>query len=230
MRRRMTALAGLAGACLIVAGCGGDKGKADAEKSPTTPTTTTARPVAEGALNDLMLNTEQINAVMGAQEMAVTRNRIAMSDDADTMEPRECLAIDAAAQAQVYADSGFSAVRDLTFSESANFEHYAQEAVVLFPSAKQAKAFFDASAKQWGECQEYIHVQSGSEWTPGPIANTDGLLSTVSTQQNGPPEGWGCGRAMAVRNNIIVDVNTCAADPGDTAVQITRQIADKIRT
>lgn len=229
MRRQVTALAGIVGIFLLVAACGGGKGQDSAET--TFPTTTkTARPLAEGALNDLLLNTEQINAIMGAKEMAVTRNRIAMSDDADTMEPPECLAIDAAAQEQVYAGSGFTALRDVTLSESANFEHYAQEAVVLFPTAKQAKAFFDKSVKQWPECREYRHVQSGSEWTPAPLSNTDDILSTVATQTNGPPEGWACGRALAVRNNVIVDVNTCAANPADTAVQIATKIAEKIRT
>ena len=65
-----------------------------------------------------------------------------MSDDSDTMAPRECLAIDSAAQTQVYAGSGVIAMRDQTLQEGDNFAHYAEQAVVLFPTAKQAGAFF----------------------------------------------------------------------------------------
>ncbi|MCV7247215.1 sensor domain-containing protein [Mycobacterium koreense] len=228
MRRRMAALIS-AGLCLVTAACGGAGDTDDSEPTTTSTTTSTARPLAEGALDDLLLDTEQINAIMGAEEMAVTRNRVAMSDDADTMEPRECLAVDGAAQAQVYADSGFAAVRDLTFAESDNFEHYAQESVVMFTGAKQSKAFFEASTKQWPECREYIHTQSGTEWTPGPITTDNGVMSLITIQQNGPPEGWACGRALAVRNNIIIDVNTCSAKPGESATKIATQIADKVR-
>jgi hypothetical protein len=100
--------------------------------------------------------------------------------------------------------------------------------VVLFPSAKQAAAFFDMSAKQWPACHEYTHTQSGSQWTAGHISNANGVLSTTATQQNTGPHDWACGRALAVRNNVIIDVNTCSADPKDTAVNIANQIAAKV--
>ncbi len=37
-----------------------------------------------------------------------------------------------------------------------------------------------------------------------------------------------CGRALAVKNNVIVDVNTCSADPKNSAVDIANQIAGKV--
>jgi hypothetical protein len=176
----------------------------------------------------LLLIPEQVNAAMGATDMSVTKKHNAMSDDSATMKPKECLAIDGAVQAPVYADSGFTAVRDETVQEGDNFTHYVEQAVVLFPSAKQADAFFAVSAKQWPACHQYTHTQSGSEWTPGPISNANGTLSTIATQQNAKAPGWACGRALAVRNNIIVDVNTCSADPKDSAVNIANQIAAKV--
>ena len=121
---------------------------------------------------------------MGATEMTVTRTHFAMSDDSATMEPKECLAIDGSAQAQVYANSGYTAERDQTLQEGDNFTHYVQQAVVLFPSAKQAGAFFTASVQQWPACRQYTHTQSGSLWDVGPISNTNGTLSTTATQQN----------------------------------------------
>ncbi|MDT5078210.1 MAG: hypothetical protein QOJ80_2847, partial [Mycobacterium sp.] len=52
--------------------------------------------------------------------------------------------------------------------------------------------------------------------------------STTATQQNASAPGWGCGRALALRNNVIIDINTCGADPADSALTIANQIADNV--
>ena len=195
----------------------------------STTTTKAPPPVAESALKGFLLAPEQINAAMGATEMKVTKSLIAMSDDSATMAPKECLAIDSSAQAQVYAGSNFMAVRDQALQEGDNFAHYAEQAVVLFPTAKQAGAFFTASAQQWGACKQYTHTQSHSEWTVGAISNTNGVLSTTSTLQNPPATGWkACGRALVAKNNVIIDVNTCSVDPKNSAIDIANQIAAKV--
>jgi hypothetical protein len=98
---------------------------------------------------------------------------------------------------------------------------------VLFPSAKQADAFFTASAQQWPACHQYTRIQSKTQWTVGAISNTNGTLSTTATQQNANGPGWGCGRALAARNNVVIDVTTCSANPAD-AVTIANWIAAKV--
>ena len=229
--RYVTAMLAGAGICMLTVGCiegGSQETKTSTTRSTTT--TTTVPPLVHTALPGLLLSPEQVNAAMAATEMSVTRTHFAMSDDSASMEPRECLALDGAAQEQVYAGSGFTAERDQTLQEGDEFTHYVQQAVVLFPSAKQAGAFFTASAQQWPACHQYTHPQSGSLWEVGPISNTNGMLSTTSTQQNASAPGWGCGRALAARNNVVVDVNTCSANPADSAVTIANQIAAKVPT
>ena len=184
--------------------------------------------VAQGALKGFLLSPEQINTAMGATDMTVTESRVAMSDHSATMKPKECLAIDGSAQAQVYAGSNFMAERDQTLQEGHNFAHFAEQAVVLFPSAKQADAFLTASAQQWPACHQYTQIQSKTQWTVGAISNTNGRLSTTATQQNANAPGWGCGRALAARNNVVIDVTTCSANPADSAVTIANQIAAKV--
>ena len=44
--------------------------------------------------------------------MTVTNTQTSMSDNSATMAPQECLAIDGAAEAPVYANSGYWAERD----------------------------------------------------------------------------------------------------------------------
>ena len=229
--RQLSAGLAIVGVCLLIVGC--SSGSNQGTKTSTTrstSTTTTAPILPDTALPGLLLGPEQVNAAMGATDMTITKTHFAMSDDSATMEPRECLAIDGSVQAQVYADSGFTAERDQTLQEGDNFTHYVQQAVVLFPSAKQAVAFFAASAQQWPACLHYSHTQSGSLWDVGPISNTNGTLSTISTQQNPKAGGWACGRALVQRNNVLIDVNTCSADPADSAVNIANQIAAKVPT
>lgn len=225
--RFFTAAFAVVGICILSAGCGAGSNQASV-KSTTTATSLIPRPVVERELDDLLLSPEQISPMIGAAQMAVTRRHDAMSDDSATMKPRECLAIDGSAQAEVYADSGFTAVRDRALNDGDNFTHYAEQAVVLFPTAKQAGLFLIASALRWPVCHGYTHIQSGTEWIVGPISDTDGALSTIATQQNARAGGWACGRALAVKNNVIVDVNTCSPDPKNSAVDIANQIAAKV--
>jgi hypothetical protein len=230
--RQLIAAVVFAGICIFTAGC---HSQPDQGAKASTITRTTTRkappPVVEGALKGFLLAPEQINAVMGTTDMKITNSRDAMSDDSATMTPKECLAIDSSAQAQVYANSGFIAERDQTLNvqEGNNLTHFAEQAVVLFPTAKQASDFFTASAQQWQACHDYTHTQSKTRWTVGAISNTNGVLSTITTLQNPPSTGWkACGRALVAKNNVIIDVNTCSVDPKNSAIDIANQIAAKV--
>jgi hypothetical protein len=176
----------------------------------------------------LLLSPEQVNAAMGTAGMTVTNNQASMSDNSATMAPQECLAIDGAAEAPVYANTGYWAERDQSLNDGDNFTQYLKQAVVLFPTMETAGAFFDASTQQWPACRQYTHTQSESHWSVGQISSANGTLSTTATQQNASAPGWGCGRAMALRNNVIIDINTCSTNPADSAVKIANQIAANV--
>ena len=224
MRQPSAALA-VAVICVLVAGCRTTKGNAE---SMTTTRSMIPRPLVERELAGLLLSPEQVNAAMGAAGMTVTNNQASMSDNSATMAPQECLAIDGAAEAPVYANSGYWAERDQSLNDGDNFTHYLKQAVVLFPTIEKAAAFFDASTQQWPACRQYTHTQSESQWSVGHISNANGTLSTTATQHNASAPGWGCGRAMALRNNVIIDINTCSNNPDDSAVKIANQIAANV--
>ena len=223
--RQPTAALAVAVICVLIAGCGSTKGNAG---STTTTRSMIPRPLVERELAGLLLSPEQVNVAMGSRAMTVTNTQTSMSDNGATMAPQECLAIDGAAEATVYANSGFRAERDQSLNDGDNFTHYLKQAVVLFPVVEKAGAFFDASAQQWPRCRQYTHLQSGSQWSVGLIANANGTLSTTATQQHARATGWGCGRALALRSNVIIDINTCSANPADSALKIADQIAAKV--
>jgi hypothetical protein len=190
------------------------------------------RPLVERELGDVLLSPEETAATMGVPAMTVTESQTAMSDNSAIMEPIECLSIDGAAELQVYANSGYRAERDQSLNDGVigggTWKTYVKQAVVLFPYLEKAAEFFEASVQQWPACHEYTHTQSGSRWNPGEILRQDNRLSTVAMQQDAAAPGWGCGRALVHRNNVIVDVNTCSAAPGDSALRIADQIAAKV--
>ncbi|WP_137144424.1 sensor domain-containing protein [Mycolicibacterium sp. CR10] len=222
MRRSALAIASL---CLLATGCGYSISNAS---SPTPTRTMIPRPLVERELTGLLLSPEQAAATMGATALMVTESQTSMSDHSAIMAPPECLAIDGAAELQVYANSGYRAERDESLNDGDDFKHYLKQSVVLFPYLEKAAEFFQASAEQWPACHQYTHTQSGSQWTVGEITNANGALSVVATQQDAAAPGWGCGRALVHRNNVIVDVNTCSADPADTALKIADQIATNV--
>jgi hypothetical protein len=223
--RQPTAALAVAVICVLIAGCGSTEVNAE---STTTTRSMIPRPLVERELAGLLLSTEQVNVAMGTAGMTVTNTQTSMSDNSATMAPQECLAIDGAAEAPVYADSGYWAERDQSLNNGDNFTHYLKQAVVLFPTIEKAGVFFDASAQQWPACRQYTHTQSESQWSVGQISNANGTLSTIATQQNASAPGWGCGRALALRNNVMVDINTCSANPADSALKIADQIAANV--
>ncbi|MEW5808502.1 MAG: sensor domain-containing protein [Actinomycetota bacterium] len=222
MRRAHAAVIGI---CVVVTGCGATVSNAE---SPSPTRNMIPRPLTEREISGLLLSPEQVAQAMGSPPMTVTESQSAMADNSAIMAPPECLALDGAAEAAVYSSSGFTAERDQSLNDGDAFKHYTKQAVVLFPYLEKAAEFFDASVQQWPACHQYTHTQSGTQWTVGEIRTADRVLSTESTLQEAAAPGWGCGRALAQANNVIVDVNTCSADPADTAVKIAQQIAANV--
>lgn len=186
------------------------------------------RPLVERELPGLLLAPEEASAVIGTTGLAVTLTESAMEDNSAIMEPRECLAIDAAAEALVYEGSDYWAERGVSMNNGDDFTHFVKQAVVLFPYREKAAAFFEASVHQWPACRQYTHTQSGYVYDVGQIVNEDRILSTTAMMQEAKAPGWGCGRALALRNNVIIDVNTCSAAPADSAARIAARIGEKV--
>ena len=203
----------------------------------TRPPTTTppVPPVAEAALDGLLLSPDQINTVMGATGMTVTDSPTVMDDDSAVVQPATCVRTESAADASVYAGSGWSGYRGQDLMEpNGRWAHHVFQAVVLFPSAQAAAAFFTASAQQWPACsnQQYTFTRSGKSdvWVEGPVSDANGTLSITGTSVS--PGGTFCQHALTVANNVAIDTYACKdkQSPGDSAVNITHQIAAKVPT
>jgi PknH-like extracellular domain len=193
-------------------------------------------PVAVSALDPLLLDPDQINTALGATAMKVWYEAKGMWDWSASVSDVNCLAIDGPAQDHVYADTGWTGMRgrrlDDSPDDSKKRTHYAIEAVVAFPSAHDASAFYDSSKQSWVACsnRRYNDVAPGKPdtiWTVASISNDNGTLSTSQVQEGG--DGWSCQRALTVRNNVAIDVVGCSYSFSGTPVNdMVTQIAARV--
>jgi hypothetical protein len=234
MRQRI-ALA-LAGICILAAGCSSNANQA----IPTVTTSTAPPPVSDAALDGLLLSAAEINTAMGATQLSVAAEMRQLADLSALVSRPECLPIFSPAEKQAYANNGWSAVRQENLSEPPH-THAAVQAVALFPSARQAAAFFTASSESWQACSNdsFSHTMTGGRdvWDVGPISNTNGILSTAARishviyDKPAPQGGGGLTgqRVLTVRNNVVIDIFTASSTANDpAAANIAAQIAAKV--
>ena len=147
--------------------------------APTTATPTTAPPVAEGALDGLLLSPDQIDTAMGATGMTVNENVTAMNDNTANVADKACRPLGGNVLASAYAGSGWTAFREQVLREPVDpgWTHSADQGVVLFDqgvvlfsSAHDADAFFTASAQRSPACanRQYTYSQAGKPEMVGP--------------------------------------------------------------
>ncbi|ORW93892.1 nuclease PIN [Mycobacterium sp. IEC1808] len=245
MRKQITAVT-VAVVGILAAAC--SSGGGGTASSSTTTTTPSKPPLAQAALPNLMLTPAEIDSAVGATGTTVGDKFDTLPDDSTTNYPQgykfpaECLYIQHPGEAPVYAGSGNTAVHRERGTtplppNSNDPDPEVTEVVVLFPSAKEASAFFTTSTQRWPDCanrQGTIPADADSpeiQWKVGAVSNANGVLSTttnVSATKNGTTLSQSCQRALTVRNNVVIDVDACRKDPGDLAVTVANQIAGKV--
>ena len=236
--RQLTAAVAVVTVGLLVAACNSSQRSG----SSTTPT----RPVvALGALDGLLLSPAEIDTAMSVTGMTTQQKSNAMSNDIDRQWPdgwkwpAECLYAFSPAEGPVYG-TAFTAVRGQLDGAPAagpnEFAPSATQAVVLFPSADNAAAFFTTSSQGWPACADHQFTTPGdadspeTAWHVAPVSTTNGTLSTTVTMtMTGAANLSGaCQRALTVRNNVAIDIATCGNNPGDSAVDMANRIAAKV--
>ncbi|OBF12717.1 hypothetical protein A5730_03285 [Mycobacterium sp. ACS4054] len=244
MRQLSTAVAVAATGVLVVA-CGGSNGSG----SGSSTTTSTAPPVAQAALSGLLLSSADLDAALGVTGSKSKEKNDKLKDDAAKQPwpagwkfPDDCVYAFGPGQAPVYAGSGYTAVSgdDEVASLPPNSNEpdpEVEQVLVLFPTAKEAGAFFAQSAQRWPACaNRQFTTPAGQDtpetgWQVGPVTNSNGTLSTTLTmtmRDNGNVLlTITAQRALTVRNNVAIDVSALRKDP-DSAVKVAGQIAGRV--
>jgi PknH-like protein len=231
--RQLTAVTA-AGICVLAAACGIHSEKASTPTSTSPP----PPPVAVRALDGLLLAPADINTAMGAKDMSLAVSYAKMSDVTSELSDnaKDCQMVVLPAQAPVYTDSRWTAVRGQSLHEpgdAAAFKHTVDQAVVSFPTAADAAAFYNASSQRWTACSNRNYTrtprnESTQTWSTQAASNTNGMLSIRRPEEGG--NGWNCQRALTVRNNVAVDIMACSFTQGDFAVNIAQLIGNRVAT
>jgi serine/threonine kinase PknH len=210
--RQLTVVLALASACIFVGSC--------SRGAPP--------PVATDVLDRLLLSPAEINTAIGTTGIQVNGTYVGMSDKSANIPDKDCR-FHRSAEASVYDGSGWSAIRIQYLSDSS---HEVNQAVVSFPSANDAARFFNASTQRWQACsmRQFHYIDPGQPdqvWTVGPIAITNGTLSTTVSLEG--RSGYTDQRALAVSNNVAIDVTVMGVNPAhDSVFNIVDQIAAKV--
>lgn len=165
-------------------------------------------PVKASALHKLLVSTSEASEITGATLIEVkTINELGGDTDPGLISDRQCVGIIQVAGKTAYANSGSTAVRNQQLANTMSSVTQQQspvdvtQAVVLFPSAQQATAFFAASSKSWPACankqvtisepnMKAFGLPSQESLSIGHVSNTDGTLTaeiTSSTVIKGMP-------------------------------------------
>ncbi|HEX4395580.1 MAG TPA: sensor domain-containing protein [Mycobacterium sp.] len=198
-----------------------------AQSTATTSDTAQSAVAQPNSLNGLLLSVDQINTAMGVTGMSSVGTMTALTDNSFAVSDPACLPLSGAAEAKVYANSGYSAVRAQVVAKAQ--QNALNQAAVLFPSAQAASAFFAASTQGWQGCanRQFTLSANGNSQVNnvGPVSDANGTLSATVT----PANSLGvCERALTVANDVVIDVTACLGPTG-AAVDIAHQIAAHVR-
>lgn len=228
---------------LVVAMSGGDASESTATgptsttASPTgsasTPEPTTAPPapanVDDDALPGLLLSANDVSGRMnkpGMTAMATEYEPLAGS-----VTPPNCTGAWGPVYQATYDGSGFTGL--VVQGVFADPTHKLVQAVVAFPDADAAKAFYDRQVADWNSCKsthiKFEYQGASTEADLGVPATTAGVLTVKLNPTTSATTGQQCERNMAVRANVIVDVRACSPTVGSSGLSVASAIADKIK-
>ncbi len=189
------------------------------------------KPIPAERLSALLLGPSDINSIMGSSTMQPGKPILAMDTSSVTLSMPDCQGALYTTQDPVYAGTGYTAVSGLVSSEPGdNYDHWVNQAVVLFPSADKAQDFLQASADKWEGCAgKTVTVNNKDKtyrWTFAQVHGSPPKITVTDTQEGA--RGWACQRAISVANNVIVDINACGYHISDQGSQITDKIVAKV--
>lgn len=184
-------------------------------------------PLSETHLADVLLSIGELNGIVGSTRMTVTSDSAEMTDHSGDVSDPGCLGAIYGAEAPVYADSGWTVMRDQVAREPAEGnQHWVEQTAVLYPSDKEAQDFVDASRTTWQDCASAaLTVDDGvvrSVWDMASVINDGSLLTQVSVQRDA--DGWGCQHALSAVSNLTVEAWACAFGPGGEAATIATEM------
>lgn len=191
-------------------------------------------PLTSAALSGLLLPPERVAGMVGAAALVQESFADSVIDDSRKLLQKDCIGVLAPAQHLVYAGTGWTGARSQVLRNAGDGPRiYAViQAVISFPNADAAKKLLAEQQSQWASCSGRTLTltlpapPTPQLWSVGTPADMDGAMTMTQTLKDGG--GMQCQRALAVRNNIAIDVSACRYDISEQALEVVHGIAAKI--
>ena len=222
--KRLTAI----GAVVVLAAVAGEyvavnSSRDDLPQPPADPTVT-----REGLPLEL-LTTGEIEAIMGTTDLEASEVAYVMADYSYPTSNPMCGWLTGTAIKPMYEGSGNIGVVNQTFQKYENQKLVrANQTVVTFPAAEQARAFVDDSADKWEAVGEPVTVELPElkqRITFEPLQRSDVEISQVSKDDLGNK----CLHVLRAVSNVVIEVNTCSDGITDESTSIADQIARRVQ-
>ncbi|HUO36596.1 MAG TPA: sensor domain-containing protein [Mycobacterium sp.] len=216
--RRWTVAVGCGALALAAAGCVQTVGG-------------TAQPAQTSGpgLGGILLTANDINAIMGVNDIAVVDTSRDMQSAGRHISRPECLGALYNAEDSVYQGSGWIDVFDQVLADPVD-DHWVEQTAVRFAGQNPAQAFVATSLSAWSRCSgKEVSVTSGGDndhWDIGDLIITGQIINQTAQQRDAG--GWGCQHALSAIAAIVIEVTACATTIGDEAVGIVDKMAGKL--
>lgn len=225
--RSLLALSGMAAAALLMTGCVSTVTGVAVRDRSAAPAD--VPPLKDSQLDRVLLSVRDINAVMGAGDMEITSELEQMTDHSRDISDPDCLGAIYGAEQPVYDGSGWTSVRDQVAREpEEDNQHWAEQTVVLYPSADKAQRFWAKSESTWKKCGgSAVSVDDGQSsytWQLDDLEVKDQIITQRTMQEDAG--GWECQHAMSYVSNVTVEAWACSYGINDEAAGIVQKMID----
>lgn len=218
----------VAALCLLAA-CGQKSG------TPVPSHQSTPHPIAESAIETLLLSPADLNKVMGTTTLVGKPPTNAMDDHKNLLPNLNCLGVWQIDEAKIYGEKTYTAVRQQTLRtpDTERWDALVAQSVVYYPTMDAARKFFDESAGRWSKCVNHhvnitVNGQKLPKWLSGDLARTDTQLDMPITRGADDQTRW-CQHTLKLAANVIIDVEACASQsPVAAAATIADMIAAEV--
>lgn len=209
---------------VLVAGC-----RAHPPPEPAAPPT-----VAAAALDSLLLSALEVDEVMGTHGMTPQPATAELNDHHEFVANLNCLGIWQTDESALYEKSGRTGLRrqSLRMPDNDQWDDRVVQSVVSYPSAGGADAFFADSSDRWSKCANHrLNVAAGTQpataWTSAELTKTETELSIPVTRQTADRVRH-CQRVLAVKTNVVIDLEACEPEPVSQAGALVDRIEAKL--
>ncbi|MEH3141921.1 MAG: sensor domain-containing protein [Mycobacterium kyogaense] len=231
--RRVAALcAGSVSLALVAAGCSG---------TPT-PQPTAQELVPESALNGLLLNGNDIDAIMDGAPLIAEPVTSAMDDNRNMLPNLNCLGVWHPGETAIYgtADTpgSWTSVRRQLLRAPGNDQWRSSvvQSVTSYPTPEGARDFLSQSADRWTKCSNHtvnitLNDQRLPRWRSGDLdAAPDRLRMPIGRSTETASSS--CEHVLSARVNVVIDVLACTPRSADMrqASVISERIASHVPT